>query len=126
MRILIVEDQAEVIECLRSYFEGLGHLVQTAPNAEEALALIRQHQGAGSPPYDLAFVDLILPKGHGRDVIRGIDPPTRIIVVTASDDLELRKEMLALGVSEYLFKPVTVRDLEALGAGVRDERAVGP
>jgi DNA-binding response OmpR family regulator len=140
MNILIVEDQLEVLECLRLYFAGRGNEVRTACTAEEAL----RHLSQG--PFDLAFVDLLLPQGHGRDVIRELrkrgqapfpaqqeiassapaGPPrndgegasrTRVIVVTGCDDLELRRELLALGVADYLYKPVTVRDLDALFEG---------
>jgi len=128
MKILLVEDQVEVLECLRSYFEGRGNTVTAVSDAEEALATLERGQQAGEN-FELAFVDLLLPKGHGRQVIQEIvkkneiasdpagprnDVKTRVIVVTASDDLELRQEMLNYGVSDYLFKPITVRDLERL------------
>ena len=106
-----MEDQLEVLDCLRSYFTEKGHEVATASTAEEALACLNRL----SP--DLAIVDMLLPKGHGREVLREIHKrglPTRVVVVTASDDLELRKEAKSLGVSDYLFKPVTIRDLDVL------------
>lgn len=111
MRILIVEDHLEVLECLRDYFSGKGHEVATAATTEEAISSLNRL----SP--DLAIVDMLLPKGHGREVLREIRKrglPTRVVVVTGSDDLELKKEAKSLGVSDYLFKPVTLRDLDAL------------
>lgn len=114
MKILIVEDQLDVLECLRSYFTERGHEVQTACTAEEAIARLN-----GSPP-DLAFIDLVLPRGHGRQVIqemakRGL--PTRKVVITACDDLSLRRELLSsygVGASDYLFKPIALCEIEAL------------
>ena len=115
MRILIVEDQRDVLECLRGYFRERGHEVMTACTEREALEWL-----SGSQP-QLAFIDLMLPRGHGRAVIQEIArndgekvTPTRMVVITACDDLQLRKEMLALGVTDYLFKPLTLRDLDAL------------
>ncbi len=116
MKILLVEDQIEVLDCLRSYFEERGNEVTAVSDAEQALATLNSNLQAGQN-FDLAFVDLLLPIGHGRQVIQEIAKqkiPTRVIVVTASDDLELRQEMLNYGVSEYLFKPITIRDLERL------------
>ena len=136
MKILVVEDQIEVLDCLRSYFEEQGNEVQVASNAPDALVLLEKRAGLVEDsfptreegiPFDLAFIDLLLPKGHGREVVREIAKrneaaslapgqakrrATRMVVITASEDLELRREMLDYGVSDYLFKPVTIRDLE--------------
>ena len=111
MKVLIVEDQMDVLECLRSYSLGLGCEVMTAATAKDAIASLDR----ATP--DLAFVDLILPQGSGRQVVyeiyrRGL--PSRMVVITACDDLNIRKELLDHGVSDYLFKPVTIRDLEQL------------
>lgn len=111
MKILIVEDQLEVLECLREFALGLGYEVMAAATAKDAIALLDRM----TP--DLAFVDLILPQGSGRQVVheiyrRGL--PSRMVVITACDDLSVRKELMEHGVSDYLFKPVTIRDLDQL------------
>ena len=111
MRILIVEDHLEVLDCLRQYFSDKGHDVNTAATVEEAVSCLSRW----SP--DLAIVDMLLPNGHGKQILQEIrrqELPTRLVVVTGSDDLELRKEAKSLGVSDYLFKPLTIRDLDAL------------
>ena len=111
MQILIVEDHLDVLDYLRSYLEGKGHDTLTASTADEAIAWLDR----SSP--DMAFVDLLLARGHGRQVIQEISKrglSSRMVVITACDDLELRKELLAHGVTNYLFKPVTIRDLDLL------------
>ena len=113
MTILIVEDQLEVLDCLRSYTTQGGHRVFTASTADEAINWLSRVQP------DLAFIDLLLPRGHGRQVIQEVAKrrlPTRLVVITACDDLTLRQELISYGVaqSDYLFKPVTIRDLEQL------------
>ena len=111
MRLLIVEDELEMLECLRNYFAQSGHRVTSACNVDEAVACLSRSQP------DVAFVDMMLPGGHGRRIIQEISKrqmPTRVVVITASDDLELRREMLGYGVCAYLFKPVTIADLNAL------------
>ncbi len=113
MRILIVEDQIDVLDCLRSYAQAQGNQVLTASTAPEALACLDH----GVP--DVALIDLMLPQGNGRQVIEEISKrklPTRVVVITACDDLQLRRELLSYGIAsyDYLFKPVTIRDLDAL------------
>lgn len=128
MRVLLVEDEPTILEFLQAYFAGRGHVVDTASTAPEALA----RMAANLP--DLALVDLKLPKGSGRDVIQGLAAqrarhPTRIIVVTGCDDLELRRDLMAAGVSDYLFKPVLIKELDALfeaSAPAADERSTAP
>ncbi len=123
MLVLLVEDQLDVLDCMRLYLGERGHEVHTAATAQEALAWLN----CATP--DLAVVDMLLPRGHGRQVVQEIASraararndgrevrPTRVVVVTACDDLNLRREMLSLGVTDYLFKPITVRELDALFA----------
>lgn len=113
MKILVVEDDLDVLECIRSYLTGHGHQVTAACTMQEAVRWLEHDRP------DMAFVDLILPNGHGRGVIQKIcrqGIPAQIVVVTASDDLTLRKELLHYGVTHYLFKPITIHDLEALVA----------
>ena len=111
MQLLIVEDELEMLECLRTYFAQNGHQVASACSVDEAMACLNR-----SKP-DVAFVDMLLPGGHGRRIIQEIarrQLPTRVVIITACDDLELRREMLGYGVCAYLFKPVTISDLNAL------------
>lgn len=111
MRILVVEDELDLLHCLRTYFLERGHQVATASIASEAI----QQLDAFRP--DTAFIDLILPRGNGQDVIQAIvarQLPTRIVVITGQADFELRQQLLASGVSVYLFKPLALRDLNQL------------
>ncbi len=117
MKILIVEDHVDVLDCLRSYFIGRGFEVETASTVPDAMELVRH----GAP--DVAFIDLRLSGGDGELVVKEIArlrevnpkaPMTRIVVITADDDLKRRQELMRYGVSNYLFKPITIRDLEEL------------
>ena len=115
MRILVVEDDLDVLQCIRSYFTERGHEVLAACTAAEAVEQLKK----GLPPA-LAFVDLLLPNSHGRTVIEELSRlqyPTRVVVITACDDLELRKELIQHGVHRYLFKPITIRDIDAVLEG---------
>ena len=110
-QLLIVEDQLAFLECLRSYLTERGHEVLTASTVPEALRWLDQ-----TCP-DMALVDLRLAIGHGLGVIQEIvkrQLPIRIVVITGCDDLEMRQQLLAYGVSDYLFKPIALRDLDRL------------
>ena len=126
MKILIVEDHVEVLECFRSYFGGRGFEVVTACTVPDAIRLVR----AG--PLAMAFIDLRLPGGDGQQVVREIAalretnpdfPMTRMVIVTADDDLNRRQELMRYGVSHYLFKPITIRDLEELVSGIMADQS---
>jgi len=110
-QILLVEDELDLLECLRAYLTERGHDVFTASTVEEALRWL-----AHVTP-DMALVDLRLPGGSGRAIVQEIQKrrlPTRIVVTTGCADLELRRELLALGVTDYLFKPIQLRELQQL------------
>ena len=109
--ILIIEDELEMLACLRGYFTDRGHQVMTASTVEEALNCLNR-----STP-EMAFIDLQLASGHGRTVIQEIRKrqlPTRMVVMTGCSDLDLRREILAYGVTDYLFKPITLREVGRL------------
>ena len=110
-RLLIVEDELEMLACLREHFTDRGHQVFTASTVEEALTWLNQ------TTLDMAFVDMLLARGHGRTVIQEIAKrrlPVRMVVMTACDDLDLRRDLLAYGVTDYLFKPITLHELDLL------------
>ena len=121
--ILIVEDELEMLMCLRSYFTDRGHQVMTASTVEEALGCLKD----ATP--DMAFIDLHLAEGNGRSVIHAITKqrlPTRMIVMTGSSDLEVRRELLACGVTDYLFKPISLREVGQLLKGPLNGDASDP
>jgi two-component system OmpR family response regulator len=71
---------------------------------------------AGNEAYELALLDLGLPKADGRDVlrrIRALDRRLPVIIVTARDGVDDRIEGLDLGADDYLIKPFEIRELLA-------------
>jgi CheY-like chemotaxis protein len=64
-RLLIVDDEAPVVELLRRYLERLGHSVDVAYTANEALRLVES-----SKKYDLVVADLQLPDLNGQEMVR--------------------------------------------------------
>ena len=102
-RILIVEDDVDLRETLGRALSHEGYQVGFAGDGSEAISLVRQR------PYDLAIVDLVMPRMGGIKMLEelrslGLTLPT--IVITAFGDRFLYQRAMELGASEFLMKPV--------------------
>ena len=108
-RILIVDDDPIVREVTALYLSREGHSVQTAADGETALRLVQE----GLP--DLAVLDLMLPGIDGLDVAERLreTSPVPIIMLTARTEGIYKSRGTALGVDDYLVKPVSPRRLVA-------------
>lgn len=110
MRILIVEDEAELVEMLTEALAKHGFLADgfaSIEMAEEAISLIA---------YDLILLDRQLEDGDGASLISFIRkrrPHTPTIVLSAMGTAADRVEGLNLGADDYLAKPFTVEELVA-------------
>jgi CheY-like chemotaxis protein len=108
-RVLCVDDDAEVLELLRTVLEPMGFEVVTCGDGLEALARWR----AGK--FDLLVSDLLLPKLDGiklAEKIRADDPSARILVITAIAH-SLAKELAAAPINGYLPKPLSLPRFKA-------------
>jgi two-component system alkaline phosphatase synthesis response regulator PhoP len=107
--VLVVDDEANIRDLCRMYFEGSGFRVHTAGDGRDAL-----EQAAADPP-GLIVLDLMLPELDGFDVCRQLraqsDVP--IIMLTARDDDVDKIVGLELGADDYLTKPFNPRELVA-------------
>jgi len=109
MKVLVVEDDADIRELLTLYFEAKGHTVETAQDGKEALSRLK----AVEP--DLMLLDVLLPKLDGWGVLAAVRAQSRIpvIMLTSLDDTEDVIKGLSLGADDYLRKPFEIRELEA-------------
>ncbi|AOS98578.1 Transcriptional regulatory protein PhoP [Microbulbifer aggregans] len=117
MRALLVEDEALLRQQLAASLREAGYTVDEAPDGEEALYLGREF------PYDVAVMDLGLPKMDGIQVIktlRGEDRHFPILILTARGHWQERVNGLEAGGDDYLVKPFHTEELLArLNALVR-------
>jgi DNA-binding response OmpR family regulator len=107
--VLVVDDEARIVDLARDYLEHAGFAVLTAADGRAGLSLARTR----SP--DLLVLDLGMPELDGLDVIRAIrrDSNLPIVVLSARDD-ELDKLLgLELGADDYVTKPFSPRELVA-------------
>jgi DNA-binding response OmpR family regulator len=109
-RILIVDDEPEIVRGLEDNLRFEGYQIASATNGQDALAL------AQSDAPDLILLDIMMPRMSGWDVCRalrekGIEAP--IIMLTARGEEVDRVRGLELGADDYVTKPFSLRELLA-------------
>ncbi len=108
-RILVVDDEVQIVRVLCGYLEQAGFAVLSAHGGREALRLFRQEQP------DLIILDLMLPEVDGLDVCRAVrhESAVPIIMLTARVDETDRVLGLELGADDYVVKPFSPREMVA-------------
>ncbi len=108
-RVLVVDDEPQIVELLRTYLRREGFDVQEAADGEAALAAAHRLRP------DLIILDLMLPRLDGREVCRRIREasPTPIIMLTARDEETDKLVGLELGADDYITKPFSPREVVA-------------
>jgi two-component system, OmpR family, KDP operon response regulator KdpE len=108
-RILVVDDEPQILRALRTSLQGAGYEVDVAATAEEALAT------AALRPPDAVIVDLVLPDRSGTDVTRELRgwSAVPILVVSAVGDEHEKVAALDAGADDYVTKPFGVEELLA-------------
>lgn len=107
MKILVIEDEANIVQVIRLYLEQAGYTVY---NASDGVAGLEMH--AREHP-DLVILDLMLPALDGMEVCRRIRAwaNTPILMLTARQGEEDRVAGLELGADDYLVKPFSPREM---------------
>jgi response regulator RpfG family c-di-GMP phosphodiesterase len=120
MKILIVEDDTLLGECLHDFLLDLSHeRVQVCSTANEAYGAIQKEQ------FDCVFVDLRLPDVDGLrllDRIRATDPVLPVVMMSGYPTMESAIEAMRKGACDFLAKPFTFNDLALTLERVTRER----
>jgi two-component system NtrC family sensor kinase len=116
-RILVVEDDNEMVELMRNVLSLVRCDVQIARSGEEALLALRQEATTGRE-IDLVLLDIMVPGMDGYEVVARVkaDPllrNTAIIMTTALDSVSDKTLGLGLGADDYLTKPFDPQELLA-------------
>jgi two-component system, OmpR family, KDP operon response regulator KdpE len=108
-RILVVDDEQQILRALRTSLRGAGYEVETADTATGALA------AAAMRPPEAVILDLVLPDGTGIDVCRELRAWSSAPVIVLSAVGEEREKVAALdaGADDYVTKPVGIDELLA-------------
>ncbi len=106
-RILVVDDEAQILRAVRTNLEARGFLVTTSQSGDEALRFFKN----GAP--DLVILDLELPGTSGLDVLRTIRTSSELPVIIISSRSGDPEKMVALddGANDFLAKPFSMSDL---------------
>jgi len=109
-RVLIIEDEAEVLHFASRVLELEGYCVLQAKDAEEGMRLVREGR------ISLLLLDLRLPTRDGWTVLQQIKSEPElsaipVIVFTASSGVSQQDRALSMGASDYLVKPLSAASL---------------
>lgn len=109
MKILLVEDDAEIREMLRGYLTAENYEVICAPDGQEACI---QFDAGG---FSLVLLDLMIPKIRGMDVMAHIRKRSTVpIIIVSAKDTDADKTLgLGMGADDYITKPFSVTELLA-------------
>jgi len=111
-KVLIIDDEPDILELLRYNFEKEGFAVETAPDGERGLAAV----GRAAP--SAIVLDLMLPGMTGIDILKRLRATAAsaalpVIILTAKDAEADRVIGLELGADDYVVKPFSPRELVA-------------
>jgi DNA-binding response OmpR family regulator len=120
-RVLVVDDEPNIVMSLRFLMEREGFQVEVAASGQAAVAAL------GREPADLVLLDVMMPELDGFEVCQRIRASptwrgTKIVMLTAKGRDVERDKGLALGADAYVTKPFSTRDLvvkvkQMLGSG---------
>jgi len=108
-KILVVDDEKDICDVVRSFLEKRGYAVLTASDKEEALRLFRMEAPA------VMLLDIRLQDASGLDILKEVkeqDPQTRVLMLTGLKDEENIRRAKELGADDYIAKPFTMEFLE--------------
>lgn len=110
MRLLVIEDNRNLVANLFDYFEARGHTLDAVPDGITGLHL------ATTQPYDAIVLDWMMPRMDGPEVLRRLREEhlseLPVIMLTARDELPDKIAGFRAGADDYLTKPFALPELE--------------
>ena len=108
-KILLVDDEPEILEICRDYLKASGYDVVTARDGAQGLSFARR----GKP--DLIVLDLMMPEMDGLDVCRAIRRESNVPIIMLTARVEETDKLIGLeiGADDYITKPFSPRELVA-------------
>ncbi|MBN1993791.1 MAG: hybrid sensor histidine kinase/response regulator [Anaerolineae bacterium] len=107
-RILVVDDEVDVLDLCRRILETKGYQVKTAHNGYEAIGLAQQEK------FDLLLTDIKMPGMTGLQIAQALkksDPEVICVTMTGYSTMDMVLEALKLGIDEFILKPFTPDEL---------------
>lgn len=110
MKILIVEDEVELLDSIASYLKNEDFICEKASTFFEAEDKLISFN------YDIILLDITLPDGNGIDLLKLIkekSPTTGVLIVSAKNSLDDKLKGLDLGADDYITKPFHLAELNS-------------
>ena len=108
-KILVIDDQPEILEMIESHFSLRGYEVLTAIDGSEGLEILEAQQP------EVVILDLKMKKLDGDRFLKQVrekNLPTKVLVITGYQDEALRERVRKLGVEVLLEKPASIIELQ--------------
>jgi DNA-binding response OmpR family regulator len=110
MKILLIEDEPEMLGLIKHFLEDENYTVETAENFNAGLDKIVSYD------YDCILLDIMLPGGNGLDLLqqlKNLNKTDSVIIISAKNSLDDKINGLNLGADDYLTKPFHLTELNA-------------
>ncbi|MFC2187595.1 response regulator transcription factor [Fulvivirgaceae bacterium LMO-SS25] len=110
MKILVIEDEEQLIQSIRESLEKEKFIVEVATDYHSAIEKIFIYE------YNCILLDIMLPNGSGLDILGALKKEGKsenVIIISAKDSLDDKLAGLALGADDYLTKPFHLAELNA-------------
>ncbi len=110
MKILIIEDEAELLDVISNYLAEAGYTCEKANGFQVALEKISIYE------YDIILLDITLPDGNGLELIQTIKKMnlrSGVIIISAKNSLDDKISGLDLGADDYMTKPFQLSELNS-------------
>lgn len=110
MKLLVVEDELELLNTICGYLQKEDYVVESASTFFEGEDKLISYK------YDVVILDINLPDGNGLDLLQIVKdryPETGVLIVSAKDSLDDKLEGLDLGADDYITKPFHLAELNS-------------
>ncbi len=107
-KIIIVDDEADVLDLCKRILVGKGYQVKTADNGYEAIEIVKQDH------FNLLLTDIKMPGMNGLEIAQALkkyDPGLICVTMTGYSTMDMVIEALKLGIDEFMMKPFTPEEL---------------
>lgn len=108
LRIIVIDDDPEILECFQSIFKGSGAHLFLTKSAISAIEELKRH------PYHIAFIDLYMPVMNGMETmlrLKEICPTLIATMISGFRNPHMLEAALNSGAENYLFKPLNVKEI---------------
>ncbi len=110
MKILVIEDEPEMMTVIKQFLQDENYIVEGACNFREGLDKIISYE------YDCILLDIMLPDGNGLELLKELKNLNRsdsVIIISAKDSPDDKIKGLDIGADDYLSKPFHIAELNA-------------